>query len=130
MAAGAAYDAVEQLALTAGDTLLILGIGGGVGVAVAQLARVAGVTVTGTASSAKRTFVESLGATAIPYDTTNIELPSRVDAILDLVGGDALRGVSTLTFALCSPTTRPLPHCAPSSPATPGARPCWLSSAL
>jgi NADPH:quinone reductase-like Zn-dependent oxidoreductase len=86
VAAGTAYDTVAQLGLAAGETLLILGIGGGVGVAAAQFARAAGSTVIGTASAAKRTFVESLGATAIPYDTADLDLPDRVDAILDLVG--------------------------------------------
>ena len=86
VAAGAAYDAVGQLGLAAGETLLILGAAGGVGVAAAQLARAAGVTVIGTASTAKRSLLESLGVAAIPYDTADAELPARVDAILDLVG--------------------------------------------
>lgn len=103
VAAGTAYDAVAQLGLGAGDTLLILGIGGGVGVAAAQLARAAGVTVLGTASAAKRTFVESLGATAIPYDTADLALPDRVDAILDLAG--ALRDVASLITPGCRALT-------------------------
>jgi NADPH:quinone reductase-like Zn-dependent oxidoreductase len=119
VAAGAAYDAVAQLGLAAGESLLILGIGGGVGVAAAQLARAAGVTVTGTASTAKRPFVESLGATAIPYDTADIEWPDRVDAILDLVGGDVLRAVSPLI----SPRCRVLTVADPTTAAELGARP-------
>jgi NADPH:quinone reductase-like Zn-dependent oxidoreductase len=119
VAVGAAYDAVAQLTLAAGNTLLILGVGGGVGAAAAQLARAAGVTVLGTASAAKRTFVESLGATAIPYDTPDAGLPDRVDAILDLVGGEALRGVSPLI----APGCRVLTVTDPKTAADFGARP-------
>ncbi|MGX9884633.1 NADP-dependent oxidoreductase [Streptomyces sp. NPDC002276] len=68
VAAGTAHDAIEQLAPKPGESLLILGVGGGVGVVAAQLARQAGVLVSGTAATAKREFVESLGVTAIPYD--------------------------------------------------------------
>ncbi|MER5429980.1 NADP-dependent oxidoreductase [Streptomyces sp. NPDC002588] len=99
VAVGTAYDGIAQLAPKAGESLLILGIGGGVGVAAAQLAHAAGVSVAGTAAAAKRGFVESLGATVIPYDGAafgerlRTALPNGVDAILDLVGGDALRSV-------------------------------------
>jgi NADPH:quinone reductase-like Zn-dependent oxidoreductase len=103
VAAGTAYDAVAQLGLGRGDTLLILGIGGGVGVAATQLARAAGATVVGTAAAAKRAFVESLGATAIPYDTGDLVLPDRVDAILDLAG--AIRDVSSLIAPGCRALT-------------------------
>jgi NADPH:quinone reductase-like Zn-dependent oxidoreductase len=103
VAAGTAYDAVTQLGVGPGDTLLILGIGGGVGVAAAQLAQAAGATVIGTASAAKRTFVESLGATAIPYDTDDVALPPRVDAILDLAG--TIRDVAALLVPGCRALT-------------------------
>ena len=101
VAAATAYDGVAQLALSAGQALLITGIGGGVGVAAAQLARNAGVTVFGTASEGKRALVESLGATLIPYGD-GLErrarqlLPDGVDAIFDLVGADALPAVAGL----------------------------------
>lgn len=101
VAASTAYDGIAQLALTAGQTLLITGIGGGVGVAAAQLARDAGVAVFGTASEGKRALVESLDATLIPYGDGVAQrvrelLPDGVDAIYDLVGGDALRAVADL----------------------------------
>ena len=101
VAAATAYDGVAQLDLSAGQTLLITGIGGGVGVAAAQLARNAGVTVFGTASEAKRLLVESLGATPIPYgdglgERVRQVLPDGVDAIFDLVGADALPAVAGL----------------------------------
>lgn len=101
VAAGTAYDAVQQLDLQEGQTLLINGIGGGVGVIAAQLARDLGVFVIGTGSEAKRELAESLGATLVNYgdgvaDRVREILPDGVDAILDLVGGDAARDVADL----------------------------------
>jgi NADPH:quinone reductase-like Zn-dependent oxidoreductase len=101
VAGGTAYDAMQQLALPAGATLLINGVGGGVGVIAAQLARDAGITVIGTGSEAKRALAESLDATLVTYGDGVAErvrqiLPDGVDAVLDLVGGDALRAVAGL----------------------------------
>jgi NADPH:quinone reductase-like Zn-dependent oxidoreductase len=101
VAATTAYDGLVHLGLSAGQTLLITGIGGGVGVAAAQLARNDGVAVFGTASESKRALVESLGATLIPYGE-GVEqrvrdlLPQGVDGIYDLVGADALPAVARL----------------------------------
>ncbi|MFE3876055.1 NADP-dependent oxidoreductase [Kitasatospora sp. NPDC059146] len=94
-----ADDALRQLALGAGRTLLILGIAGGVGSAAAQIARSRGLVVLGTASDANRSYVESLGAAQIRYGDGVAEriaeaAPDGVDGILDLVGGDALRAVA------------------------------------
>ncbi len=101
VAGATAYDAVRQLGLRSGQTLLVTGIGGGVGVVAAQLARDAGVMVVGTGSESKRALAESLDATLIPYgdgvaDRVREILPDGVDAILDAVGGDALRAVAGL----------------------------------
>ncbi|MDG3015312.1 NADP-dependent oxidoreductase [Speluncibacter jeojiensis] len=99
VAAATAYDAIEQLQLRAGDTLLINGAGGGVGAAATQIARYRGVGVVGTASAAKHGFVAALGAMPITYGDGVAErlheaAPNGVTAILDLVGGDALREVA------------------------------------
>ncbi|RLV75389.1 NADPH:quinone reductase [Streptomyces rapamycinicus NRRL 5491] len=124
VAAGTAYDSVRGLEVTAGETLLILGAGGGVGVAAVQLAASEGVSVVGTASGAKREFVSSLGATAVPYDGDDTAdrlaaaVPSGADAVLDLVGGDALDTVS----GLMSPGCRVLTVAAPKTAARFGAR--------
>lgn len=101
VAAGTAYDALHQLGLGEGRTLLLNGIGGGVGVAAAQLARNAGIAVFGTGSEAKRPLVESLGAVLVGRGPGVAEqvralLPDGVDAVLDMVGGDALRAVADL----------------------------------
>jgi len=103
--AATANDAVKQLALIPGQTLLIIGVGGGVGVAAAQIARDRGLFVIGTGSAHKQELVESLGATLVTYgdgggaDTVQrirAIMPDGVDAILDLVGGAALREVAGL----------------------------------
>ena len=101
VAAATAYDGVTQLGLKEGQTLLINGIGGGVGVAAAQIARDLGMNVIGTGSEDKRAMVETLGATLIPSgdgvaDRIRQIMPDGVDAILDLAGGDALRAVAEL----------------------------------
>lgn len=102
VAGATAWDGLERLAVTAGETLLINGVGGGVGLMAAQLARDRGVTVFGVASRGKRALVESLGATLVAYDDGDpVEqmramLPGGVDAILDMVGGESLRNVAIL----------------------------------
>ncbi|KQY03927.1 NADPH:quinone reductase [Mycobacterium sp. Root135] len=101
VAAATAYDGVTQLGLKEGQTLLINGIGGGVGVAAAQIARDLGMNVIGTGSEDKRAMVETLGATLIPSgdgiaDRIRQIMPDGVDAIFDLAGGDALRSVAEL----------------------------------
>jgi NADPH2:quinone reductase len=101
VAVATAYDGVTQLDLKEGQTLLINGIGGGVGVAAAQIARDLGINVIGTASEDKRTLVETLGATLIASgdgvsDRIQQILPAGVDAIFDLAGGDALQAVAEL----------------------------------
>lgn len=101
VAAATAYDGIRQLGLNAGATLLITGIGGGVGVAAAQIARHEGVTVVGTANTGKSSFVESLGAVHVPpgpgvADRVRAVAPNGIDAIFDLVGGAALEDVAEL----------------------------------
>lgn len=99
VAAATAYDGVRQLGLKPGQTLLILGIAGGVGSAAAQLARAQGLTVLGTASDANRAFTASLGATQVRYgpgvgDRIRAVAPDGVDGILDLIGGADARAAA------------------------------------
>ncbi len=101
VAAATAYDGVQQLALEAGQTLLINGVGGGVGVAAAQIARDRGLNVIGTGSAGKRALAESLGATLVEYgdgvaDRVRQIMPDGVDGLLDVVGGQPLRDVADL----------------------------------
>ena len=101
VAAATAYDGVRQLALPPGATLLITGVGGGVGVAAAQIARHGGLTVIGTASAGKKDFVTSLGVTHVEYgpgvaDRIRAAAPQGIDGIYDQVGGQALAEVAPL----------------------------------
>ncbi len=102
VAGGTAWEVLEQLGVTEGETLLINGVGGGVGVMAAQLARNRGVAVFGIGSESKRPLVESLDATLVPYDSGDVVeqmralLPGGVDAVFDVVGGEPMREVSVL----------------------------------
>lgn len=115
VAAGTAYDALDNLALPAGATLLVNGAGGGVGVPMLQLARSRGLRVIGTASPAKRDLVAGLGAVPVAYGEGVVgrireAAPAGVDGALDLVGGPSLRAVAELVPAdrLFSVADRPL----------------------
>jgi len=101
VAAGTAFDALTNLGLPRGATLLVNGAGGGVGVATVQLASAAGLVVIGTASPAKHALISSFGGTPVAYgdgvlDRIRAAAGGRIDAVFDLVGGDALRAVATL----------------------------------
>jgi NADPH:quinone reductase-like Zn-dependent oxidoreductase len=96
-----AHQGIARLNLEPGATLLVNGAGGGIGVAAVQIAHNLGATVIGTASPGKAEFVSSLGATHVAYgegvaDRVAAVAPNGVDAILDLVGGDALYTVAGL----------------------------------
>lgn len=100
VAAGTAFDALRGLALTAGNTVLVLGAGGGVGSSVLQLARADGIDVLGVASSGKREWIESLGAEFVESGPEYVDSISRpVHGIVDLVGGDTLRAAAVKTGA-------------------------------
>ena len=101
VAAGTAHDALRNLGLPPGSTLLVNGAGGGVGIPVLQLAIARGLRVVGTASAAKHGLVAGLGAVPVAYgdgvaDRIRAAAPDGVDAVFDLVGGDALRTVAEL----------------------------------
>lgn len=101
VAAATAYDATHQIELKPGQTLLLLGAGGGVGLMATQIGRVHEFTVIGVASATKRELVESTGATFIESGPGVADRVRQVsadgpDLIVDLVGGDALRAVADL----------------------------------
>jgi NADPH:quinone reductase-like Zn-dependent oxidoreductase len=79
--------------LVAGQTVLIHGAAGGVGVFAVQLARWAGAQVIATASARNRDFLRELGANEIiDYTTTRFEeVVHDVDLVFDMVGGDTLQ---------------------------------------
>ncbi len=79
--------------LAAGQTALIHGGAGGVGVFTVQLAHGVGARVITTASASNRDFLRELGADeVIDYTTTRFEeVVHGVDLVLDTVGGDTLQ---------------------------------------
>jgi NADPH2:quinone reductase len=100
VAGATAWDAIADLGLAQGATVLINGISGGVGVMAAQLARDFGLTVLGTGSPTRQQLVESLGAILIDYSDGGAAarvralVPDGPDGVLDLVGGDSLRSLA------------------------------------
>src|SRR6266487_3755251 len=78
--------------LAAGQTVLIQGAAGGVGVFAVQLAHWAGAQIIATASAHNRDFLRELGANeVIDYTTTRFEeVVQSVDIVFDTVGGDTL----------------------------------------
>ncbi|PRC45770.1 NADPH:quinone oxidoreductase, partial [Mycobacterium sp. ITM-2017-0098] len=92
-----AYHALRSMArLTAGDELIVLGAGGGVGLAAVQLGVAMGARVTAVASSAEKLDVaHRYGAHRMIShrdgalrDALRAALPHGADVVLDPVGGD------------------------------------------
>jgi NADPH:quinone reductase-like Zn-dependent oxidoreductase len=83
----------DRANLVAGQTVLIHGAAGGVGVFAVQLARWAGAQIIATASARNGDFLRELGATqVIDYTTTCFEeVVKPVDVVFDTVGGDTLQ---------------------------------------
>jgi NADPH:quinone reductase len=97
-----AVDALDQLGLPAGATVLVNGVGGGVGLAVAGLAIARGLTVIGTGSATKREHAEAIGVRFVDYTAQDVVaaaralVPGGFDGIVDMVGGASLRTVAPL----------------------------------
>lgn len=79
-----------------GDTVLVQGVGGGVGTALMQVARTLGVRVLGTDRENKRDHIEAEGATLIDFEHEDVVARCReltnghgVDAAFDGVGNTA-----------------------------------------
>ncbi|MGW0143862.1 zinc-binding dehydrogenase, partial [Streptomyces calvus] len=97
-----AVDVLDQLSLPAGATVLVNGVGGGVGLAVARLAVGRELRVIGTGSTAKREHAEAIGVRFIDYTAEDVAaaarelVPDGFDGIVDLAGGTSLRTVAPL----------------------------------
>jgi enoyl reductase len=104
VAGGTAYSALKQLAVGAGDTVLIHGAAGGVGSAAVQIAQVFGARVIGTASEDNQEYLSELGAEPVTYGPgladrvrALAEDAGTVTAVLDTVGsGDSLAATAEL----------------------------------
>ena len=84
---------VEALDVQPGERVLIHAASGGVGHFAVQIAKALGAHVIGTASPANHDWLRELGADEVlDYNAGPIskQLETRVDAVVDLIGGDAL----------------------------------------
>ena len=84
-----------------GDTVLVGGAGGGVGVFAVQLARLAGARVIGTGSAASADALRALGAEPVAYgdglvDRVRALAPAGVTAAMDLHGTDTAQAAREL----------------------------------
>jgi NADPH:quinone reductase-like Zn-dependent oxidoreductase len=94
-----AYHALEAATVGAGDTVLVHGGSGGVGLMAVQLAGLRGARVIATASARNHELLRELGAEPVEYGAGLLErvralAPDGVDAALDLVGTDEAMDVS------------------------------------
>jgi NADPH:quinone reductase-like Zn-dependent oxidoreductase len=101
VAGATAAAALAAIGLRSGDTVLIGGAAGGVGVFAVQLARLAGATVIGTASEGTFEFLRQLGAEPVAYgpglaDRVRQLVPGGVTAATDLFGTEAAEAALAL----------------------------------
>ncbi|GAB2516233.1 NADP-dependent oxidoreductase [Nocardia heshunensis] len=93
-----------------GDTVLIGGAGGGVGVFAVQLARLAGARVIGTGSAASADYLRDLGAEPVAYGDGLEErvrdlAPDGITAAIDLFGTETVHAARALGVADARITT-------------------------
>ena len=98
--AEAAVGVLKQLGVVAGETLLVLGAAGSVGMIATQLAVSQGLTVIGAASAADHDLVRDLGGVPVTYgrglaDRVR-EISPTVDAVFDAASKGALEDAVTL----------------------------------
>jgi NADPH:quinone reductase-like Zn-dependent oxidoreductase len=94
-----AWHALAATDVHEGDTVLISGAAGGVGLIAVQLAAARGASVVATASPAHHDLLRELGARPVAYglglaDRVRAAAPGGIDAALDLVGTDEAIDVS------------------------------------
>ena len=87
-----AWASVRAVGVSSGDTVVVSGAAGGVGVIAVQLARRAGATVIGLASERHHEWLRAHGVVPVVYgdgvgDRIREAAPDGVDAFLDMVGG-------------------------------------------
>lgn len=124
--------AISAIGVHAGDTVLIGGAAGGVGVFAVQLARLAGAQVIGTASEATFGFLRDLGAEPVTYgdglaDRVRTLAPRGITAAADMIGTETALAAVDLgvapgriaTIAAASPPDGV--HATGGRDATPGA---------
>jgi NADPH:quinone reductase-like Zn-dependent oxidoreductase len=92
---------LDELEVTAGETVLMHGASGAVGTVAVQLATARGARVIATAGPSNQDYLTSLGATPTTYGEGLVErvralAPDGVDAVFDLAGKGALPDSITL----------------------------------
>lgn len=99
--AEAAVGILKQLGVSRGETLLILGAAGSVGMIATQLAVSRGVTVIGAAAPRDHDLVRDLGGVPVSYGAGLVdrvrEISPSVDAVLDAAGKGELQDAIILT---------------------------------
>ncbi len=100
----AAWHTLEAGAVGEGDTVLVHGASGGVGLAAVQLARLRGARVIGTTNPRNDDLLRQLGVEPVAYgegllDRVRSLAPDGVDVALDLVGTDEAMDVSLALVA-------------------------------
>src|ERR1700750_3194989 len=97
----AALGVLRQLGVAEGETLLVLGAGGSVGMVATQLAVRQGLKVIGAVGARDGEVTRELGATQVLYGSSLLfnvrEVADRVDATLDAAGKGGLEEAITLT---------------------------------
>lgn len=93
---------MDELGMKCGETLLVSGAAGGVGTALIQLARCAGIRTVGTASISKHGYLQSLGAIPTTYDPGLPErvaalAPGGVNAAVDIAGSGVIPDLIAVT---------------------------------
>jgi NADPH:quinone reductase-like Zn-dependent oxidoreductase len=93
--------ALAAIGLRSGDTVLVGGAAGGVGVFAVQLAKLAGATVIGTAAESTFDFLRKLGAEPVAYgaglaDRVRAAAPAGVTAATDLFGTETAEAALAL----------------------------------
>jgi NADPH:quinone reductase-like Zn-dependent oxidoreductase len=126
--------ALAAVGLRSGETVLVGGAAGGVGVFAVQLARLAGATVIGTASEGTFAFLRQLGAEPVTYgaglaDRVLAVAPGGVTAATDLFGTETALaalalGVAPERIAAIAAGPTPPGGVRPAGALTPG-RPTW-----
>lgn len=94
-----AWHALAATNVHEGDTVLIHGAAGGVGLMAVQLAAARGAVVVATASPPRHDFLRGLGAIPVAYgaglaERVRAAAPGGIDAALDLIGSDEAIDVS------------------------------------
>ncbi|MEE1811515.1 NADP-dependent oxidoreductase [Streptomyces sp. BE133] len=102
VAVNTAYQALDDLGVKAGETLVVDGAAGGVGSVAVQIARHLGATVIGTASERNHAYLRSLGAEPVTYGEGLAErirtiAPNGADAAFDTAGKGSLPALVDVT---------------------------------